>query len=73
MKAWIGPALAAAQTAHERRGDAAHNAAAQGETAAEKPAAALAPRFSTKAGGQVPGSGAFMTWGRRWRVRLSRR
>jgi hypothetical protein len=67
MKAWIGPVLAAAQTAHERRGDAAHEAADPGETAVEKPAAALAPRSSTKGGGQVPGSGAFMTWWRRWR------
>jgi hypothetical protein len=73
MKAWIGPALAAAQTAHERRGDAAHNTAAEGEAAAEKRAAAVAPRSSTKAGGQVPGSGAFTSWWRRWRVQLSRR
>ena len=68
MKAWIGPVLAAAQTAHERHGDAAHEAATPGEIPADKPAAAPVPRSSTKGGGQVPGGGAFMTWWRRWRA-----
>ena len=66
MKPWIGPVLAAAQAAHERREDAAHEPAALGETAAEKAPAASASGFSAKAGAQASGGRAFMNWWRRW-------
>jgi hypothetical protein len=68
MKAWIGPVLAAAQAAHERREDAAHEPAALGEIAAEKTPAAPASGFSVKAGAQASGGRAFMNWWRRWRA-----
>jgi hypothetical protein len=67
MKAWIGPVLAAAQTAHERREDAGHEPAAPGEAAEEKAAAAPLPGTSAKGRAQPPGS-AFMNWWRRWWV-----
>jgi hypothetical protein len=67
MKAWIGPVLAAAQSAHERRDDAAHEPAALGETTAEKAPAAQASG-SAKAGAQARGGRAFMNWWRRLRA-----
>jgi hypothetical protein len=68
MKAWIGPVLAAAQTAHERRDDAAYEPAALGETTAEKAPAAPASGCSAKAGAQARGGRAFMNWWRRLRA-----
>jgi hypothetical protein len=69
MKAWIGPVLAAAQTAHERPEDATSDPDAPGIEDAARSAAAqsLAPG-SAEAGAKRPRGRGFVNWWRRWRA-----
>jgi hypothetical protein len=70
MKAWIGPVMAAAQTAHERREDALRSPATPiqpgtEETTAGMDAAASPSGSDVKVAPEASGSGP-VRWWRRW-------
>ena len=72
MKAWIGPVLAAAQTANERREDASRDPAAPSESGSAQTIAgmhpdAAAPGAAAKATTTSGPDRGLAAWWRRWR------
>ena len=72
MKAWIGPVMAAAQTAHERNESALRNPAGTSEPGTEGIAGGVegdpsAPGSAAKAAPEASGRRGFLGWWRRWR------